>query len=116
MHQRHTLTDGQFPPVILVFSCCRLRTSTPMSRRSCSLAHRKASVAEPARFSEARTRMSSFGDDNDLAEELPPNWSLRRPAAEHECPVVFIVCTFWRQSESMIRAFVAQVTNMLLCA
>ncbi|CAJ1366888.1 unnamed protein product [Effrenium voratum] len=26
----------------------------------------------------ARTRMSSFGDDNDLAEELPPNWSLRR--------------------------------------
>lgn len=26
----------------------------------------------------ARTRMSSFGDDQDLANELPPNWDLRR--------------------------------------
>ncbi|CAE7486012.1 EIF4G1 [Symbiodinium natans] len=26
----------------------------------------------------ARTRMSSFGDDKDLADELPPNWDLRR--------------------------------------
>jgi len=26
----------------------------------------------------ARTRMSSFGDDQDLADELPPNWDLSR--------------------------------------
>ena len=26
----------------------------------------------------ARSKLSSFGDDDQLADELPPNWSLRR--------------------------------------
>ncbi len=30
------------------------------------------------RVTEARTKMSSFGDDEELAEELPPNQSLQR--------------------------------------
>lgn len=32
----------------------------------------------PSAAPEARTKTSSFGNDEELAEELPPNWSLRR--------------------------------------
>lgn len=32
----------------------------------------------PCNLTEARTKMSSFGDDEELAEELPPNQSLQR--------------------------------------
>lgn len=56
----------------------------------------------PCNLTEARTKMSSFGDDEELAEELPPNQSLQRlgcrvvPSLMEDIPVwICIHIYYW---------------------
>ena len=49
---------------------------------------------------EARSKLSSFGDDDQLADELPPNWSLRRFQEDaksiiKECADAFAECVLF---------------------